>query len=258
MSISIILPTYNEAENLKILIPEILNELNQLCINEFEILVVDDNSSDDTKYVVNSISKENKKVKLIIRKEKPSLPMSIYEGIKKAEMKNVMWLDADGSMDAKSVGNLILFQKNDISSAVIGSRFVEGGGYKGQSETNKNKNFVLKNLMNSEDSLLAVFLSIQFNKLLKFLLKSKVKDLTSGFIIAPKKYFNEGMFNSSTYGEYFINVVLELEANNVNVIEFGYFCKPRIHGVSKTSGSLINLIKLSRPYLGTAFRKRLI
>lgn len=257
MSISIILPTYNEAENLKILIPKIIIELNHLNISEFEIIVVDDNSSDDTENILSSLSKENNKVQFIIRKEKPSLPMSIYEGVKKAEMKNVMWLDADGSMDAESVGKLILSQRNNPSSAVIGSRFVKGGGYKGQTETNKNKKFVLKNIKDSEDSLLAVFLSYQFNKLLKFLLKSSVKDLTSGFIVAPKKYFNEEMFKNSTYGEYFINVVLELEANKIDILEVGYFCKPRMYGISKTSGSILKLLILSKPYFSMAMKKRI-
>ena len=54
-------------------------------------------------------------------------------------MQYVMWLDADGSMSAKHSGELIKKQKNNLDSIIVGSRFVEGGGYKGTLLNEKNK-----------------------------------------------------------------------------------------------------------------------
>ena len=115
---------------------------------------------------------------------------------------------------------------------------------------------MLYQLIKSEDSLIAIFLSLLFNKALNFLLNINVKDLTSGFITRNKKYFNEAMFKNSVYGEYFIYVVSNLFVQNVNMQEVGYFCKPRIYGESKTSTNLIRMISLSRPYFQAAFKSR--
>ena len=131
ISISIILPTLNEIENLKILIPEIVEVLKSQNIKDFEIIVVDDNSDDGTETFINSLSEENGKIKIIVRSDIKSLPKSIYEGILYSSKSYVMWLDADGSMDSNSVEKLIIEQKKDPDSVIVGSRFVEGGGYKG-------------------------------------------------------------------------------------------------------------------------------
>ena len=54
-SLSIILPTINEADNLKILIPEITNLLLKMKIDDYEIIVVDDGSKDNTKDLINCL-----------------------------------------------------------------------------------------------------------------------------------------------------------------------------------------------------------
>lgn len=257
MSISIILPTYNEEENLKFLIPQLVSELEKIEIVDYEILVIDDNSTDKTVDIVKEFEGKNKKIKLYLRSSKASLPLSIYDGIQNSTKKNVMWLDADGSMDAVTAVKLINTQQANNSSVVIGSRFVEGGGYKGQVEYNENSKSVYKNLNKTEDSIYAVFLSVQFNKILKFLLNSKIKDMTSGFIVGPRDYFFREMFENAVYGEYFINVIMDLQNNDVDLIEIGYYCKPRMYGKSKTSGSILKLFSLSIPYISTAIKSRL-
>lgn len=256
MSVSIILPTFNEEENLKFLIPELISELEKIEMVDYEILVIDDNSTDKTLDLVKKFEDKNEKIKIFLRTSKASLPLSIYDGIQNSKKKNVMWLDADGSMDAITAIKLISIQQANKSSVVIGSRFVEGGGYKGQLEHDENNESVYKNLNKSEDSILAVFLSIQFNKILKFLLNCKIKDMTSGFIVGPREYFIREMFENSVYGEYFIKVIMDLEHNDVDLIEIGYYCKPRMYGKSKTSGSILKLLSLSIPYVSTAFKSR--
>ena len=184
-----------------------------------------------------------------------SLPLSIFEGINEASKESILWLDADGSMDTDSIILLIeKFIKENKSSVVVGSRFVKGGGYKGKVSSG-NQGF-LQNLKESEDSPLAIFLSLIFNKILSKILKLEINDLTSGFLIGPKKFFSKEMFDKSVYGEYFIKVITKLKLKNVDIVEVGYYCKPRIYGESKTSTNFLRLINLSKPYIKEAFLSR--
>ena len=64
------------------------------------------------------------------------------------------------------------------------------------------------------------------------------------------------MFEKFTYGEYFVYVIMKLLKNNIQILEVGYFCKPRQFGKSKTSSSISRLIRLSYPYLKIAYKSR--
>ena len=103
INLSIILPTINESENLKKLIPEIVTELSNSNIDNYEILVLDDGSTDDTVSYIEQFNKTNSNVIIKNRISEPSLPMAIYDGIDQAKYDHVMWLDADGSMPAKTI-----------------------------------------------------------------------------------------------------------------------------------------------------------
>ena len=185
--ITIILPTLNEEENLKKIIPELVSNFNGLQIENYEILVVDDSSEDGTSHLVGLLNKENKKIRLIERTDQRSLPMSIRDGVLNAKWDYVMWMDADGSMTSQAVKELIISQNNNPESIIIGSRFVNGGGYKGIEVTGKTNFFkAMYNISKSNDSVLATILSKIFNNFLFFLLPSSVKDITSGFIIGKK------------------------------------------------------------------------
>ena len=95
--ISIILPTLNEGKNLEFLIPDIFKFLSSK-IERFEIIIVDDGSTDNTYEICRYFTDREYNLKLIKRNPPASLPISIYEGIDHATTNNVMWLDADGSM----------------------------------------------------------------------------------------------------------------------------------------------------------------
>ena len=148
MELSIVLPTYNEGRNLEVLIPKILNLIENK-IDKLEIIVVDDNSTDDTYKICKKLNNISQNINLINRKEKPSLPLSIYQGIISAKYEYVMWLDADGSMTPIAIAELIEQQKSSPKHVIIGSRFVEGGGYKGVEKDNeKNLLKTIRNIYN--------------------------------------------------------------------------------------------------------------
>ena len=237
------------------LIPQLENLLDNYFKDNYEILVVDDNSTDNTLTILKNFKKINKNINFIIRKKTNSLPKSILDGIKFSKYKYVMWLDADGSMDIDSVERLITSFIKDSNNIYIGSRFVDGGGYKGYEE-NKNISSTIYKLFNSEDSFLAVILSLMFNKLLKSLLRTEISDLTSGFIIINRDYLKDYIFEISEYGDYFIYLVDLISKNKLEITEVGYYCKPRKYGYSKTSTNMFRLISLSYPYILAAFKCR--
>ncbi len=255
--LSVILPTLNEKKNLEYLIPQIIEVLKSEAIFDHEIVVVDDGSTDGTSELIDSLNNKDFNICFIENKPSLNLPLSINKGIENSKFKYVMWLDADGSMGSNAVLKMIKEIKQNPDSVIIGSRFVSGGGYKGQNEDgSENLLGIIKNIINSEDSILAVYLSKLFNNLLKVLLNSSVKDITSGFIVGKREYFDANCFVDSIYGEYFIKVISDLEKNSINISEIGYFCTPRQFGESKTSSSYLRLFKLALPYFKAALNYR--
>ena len=248
--ISLILPTLNEGKNLEILIPEITEMFKNLKYENYEILVMDDGSKDSTENILNNLRSNNQRINLINRKKEPSLPMAIFEGIESSKFEFVMWLDADGSMPVETIKLLIQKIETKPNAVVIGSRFVKGGGYKGVKDIGRYSFFkAVKNVNKSKDSVSGMVLSIVFNKFLKFVFGFEIKDITSGFIILPKKYISKKPFERTSYGEYFIYLINDLLKRKIDIVEVGYVCKTRVYGESKTASSLIQLIKRGLPYI---------
>jgi len=116
--ISVILPTYNEARNIKALITEIRNHLDNP-----EIIVVDDNSPDGTAAIAKKAG-----AKVLIRKKKLGLSSAIWAGIRKSSGTTLCIMDADMSHPPEVLPKMIsLLGKHDL---VIGSRLAKGGGVK--------------------------------------------------------------------------------------------------------------------------------
>lgn len=130
----IVIPTYNEAENIAPLIKAVLStssEAGQLgqATGQTEILVVDDGSPDGTGTLVDEISKTEPRVHCMHRQKKMGLGTAYVAGFKwglERGFDALIEMDADFSHDPKYLPNMLgLLEKNDV---VIGSRYVEGGG----------------------------------------------------------------------------------------------------------------------------------
>ena len=94
--LSIVIPILNEADNILILIPEIHKAKIKLKINKFEILLVDDNSTDNTKNVIKKLKKKYKYLRFFVRKnKKKDLSKSCVHGFNKSSYNNILVMDGD-------------------------------------------------------------------------------------------------------------------------------------------------------------------
>jgi dolichol-phosphate mannosyltransferase len=119
----IIIPTYDELENIKRLIPDILNTYK----NDLDVLIVDDNSPDGTGKYVEELSGTNNRVKIIRREKKLGLGTAYCEGFKFAIKNNydyIFEMDADFSHDPNEIANFLDAINN--ADLVIGSRYLMG------------------------------------------------------------------------------------------------------------------------------------
>ena len=165
----IIIPTFNESENIELIINKIL-----LLNDSNDILVVDDNSPDGTSKIVSDLKKENiDRIFLIVRDNKLGLGSAYKEGFNWALNKNYSYIfemDADLSHDPEEIVNLKELLINSDSDVAIGSRYLDGVSV---------VNWPLSR----------IFLSYFANIYVRIITGMPIKDATSGFI----GYTNESL-----------------------------------------------------------------
>jgi len=229
-TISIILPTYNEAENIIFLIESLQLHVSGLK----EVIVVDDDSPDGTAALVQDWIKKhgNRQVRLILRTSNRGLTNSINEGIQKASGDIIVWMDADFSMPPEDINTLTTAVVHGADIAV-GSRFVTGGKTKQRGDP--------------RDQWYAIAASEFGNKMMLYLFGLNFHDYTSGFV-AVRKHILQSLPLHGDYGEYFIDFIVRAFAHGYRIIEIPYICKPRLHGVSKTATSLPTLFRRCYQY----------
>lgn len=172
--ITIIVPTLNESENISRFFEKIAKVKFK-----YELIFVDDNSSDNTRSEIKKIKKNN--VKLILRKNKNrDLAKSVFLGIEKSVYENILVLDCDLQHDIKSAYLMqkVFFQnKLDL---VVGSRF-------------------LKKKISGNLGFFRSISSLCFIFIINILFKKKTTDPLSGFFICKKKIILKNKKN------YFLN-----------------------------------------------------
>ena len=217
MSYSVILPTLNEADH----IVELIKKINFVFLEiheKFEIIVVDDDSTDGTDKICNELVKEFENLKFFSRKGlKKNLANSINLGIQKSIYENIIWMDADFQHPPDFFKQFHI-QKNKYD-VLIFSRFL-----KESVRYFENKKF--KKEINENQS-------VFFNKLCNFFLYKDITDYTSGFICIQKKKFDNYQLKGY-YGEYFIDLIAYCKSKKLLIKELPFIERKRATGSSKT------------------------
>ena len=164
-NLSIIIPTYNEKENLVSLIPQI-----KALYPKASVFIVDDNSKDGTADYFKKYSTVNVNVHLISRKGKLGRGSAVIDGLKKAleSVKSEYYLEMDADFSHKPEEINLLLEKKEPETLVIGSRYINGS---------KIINWPY----------LRKILSTLANIYIRTILKIPLHDFTNGFRLYPKK-----------------------------------------------------------------------
>ena len=235
--LSVILPTYNEAENIEPLINAIKDAMEDV----YEVIVVDDDSPDKTWKVVENMIRSGGYpfLRLEKRLKDHGLTKSIWRGIELATGDVVGWMDCDFSMSPKYLPVLLSLINADYDVAVC-SRFLLGGRWRTEKK-------------DPGDSIIGVVLSRLLNLFIQICLDHRFRDYTSGFVVAQKEIFNKIKLRGD-YGEYFIDFIYRALKLNYHVVEVPYVWRPRAAGNSKTATNLGDYFRRGWKYITTTLR----
>jgi dolichyl-phosphate beta-glucosyltransferase len=123
-SLSVIIPAFNEEHRIRRTLLSIRDFLEDLHL-EYEIIVVDDGSSDGTKKVVENLTKEISRVRIIHSLLNEGKGSAVKKGMLSAQGRHRLFMDADGSTDIREYKKLAPFLDNGFD-VVVGSRHVLG------------------------------------------------------------------------------------------------------------------------------------
>ncbi len=213
MKVSFVLPSYNEHDHIVTFIREIQRTVEKEKI-DYEVILVDDNSPDQTGLLVEESFKNNKNIKVIIRKNEKGLATAILRGINESTGTHIVLMDTDFNHDPKYLKQFFEFSK--FYDIVTGSRYTWGG--------------------NMDGGRGRYIGSMIFNYYLSFILSMKSTDNTGGFVMFKKsileKMNTKKIFTG--YGEFYFRFLLAAQILEKSCIEIPVIYGLRASGSSKT------------------------
>ena len=214
----IIIPTFNELDNIRKIIPDILGRYDNA-----DILIVDDGSPDGTGVFVEQLTRESNRIKLIKRAGKMGLGTAYIAGFKYALQNGydyIFEMDADFSHDPKEIGNFLDAIKN--YDLVLGSRYKTGVNV---------INWPMRRLM----------LSYFANSYTRFVTGLPVRDATGGFKCFRRKVLESIDLDSIKSNGYAFQIEMTFKAykKGFKIIEIPIIFTDRFHGTSKMSKKIV-------------------
>ena len=225
--ISVVLCTYNEANYVK----DSISKLQQN-IQNLELIIVDDDSSDDTREIINNLNNKND-LKLIHRKKSRGLASAFLTGIVESSGDYIGWTDTNMSELTTRFKEMITVLDSNYDIVIL-SRYVNGGG--------------------DNRTLLRSLCSKYFNFVCRIMLGSKIKDYTSGIFLMRREVLNEVNFLAYGHGEFFIEFLANANKKGYRIKEIPFVQKKDDDlSVSKTGSNIFTFL-----YLGFFYFLRII
>jgi len=209
--LSIVTPTFCEAENVGLLVEAVAAALPGV---RWEIIFVDDNSPDGTSDMVREIAQRDARVRIVHRYGRRGLSSACIEGILASSAPYVAVMDSDMQHDERILGTMFARLKQGDVDLVIGSRYVEGGS---TGEWSKYRRWA----------------SRVATRLASRLTRVHIDDPMSGFFMVKRDTFLSALPNLSSVG---FKILLDLAASTprpVRMAEVPYTFRNRLHGTSK-------------------------
>jgi dolichol-phosphate mannosyltransferase len=226
--ISVLLPTYNERENVAIITYLLIEtfENNKDVIGSYEIVIIDDNSPDGTQEVVNELQKVYGKERIVLetRPGKLGLGTAYKHGLKVARGDFVVLMDADLSHHPKYIPDMVKKQREMGLDIVSGTRYASGGGVFGWN---------MKRKVTSRGA----------NTLAQALLRpGRMSDLTGSFRLYRKECLVALMEQCTSKGYAFqMEIAVRASRMGYRIDEVPIVFVDRVYGASKLGGSEITM-----------------
>ena len=215
----IIIPTYNEKDNIPILLEKIFN-----LIPNIHVMVVDDNSPDNTGKIVENLKNKYSNLSLLKRISKNGLGEAYIAGFKKSieDFDTITMMDADLSHDPKYLPEMLKLSEN--FDLVIGSRYIPDGGVTKKWE-------IWRRLLSAGGNLYFRLLFCQY----------PIHDWTTGYNVIKTKFLkkiNFGLLDPKGYA-FISSLKYYLAKTGAKIKESPIFFEERNGGESKMSSSII-------------------
>ena len=209
--LSVIVPTYNERENLTPLLEALAETLNFI---DYEVIVVDDDSTDNTAAAARSIAQNNSRVRILQRIGRRGLSSAVVEGMLAASAPLLLVMDADLQHDERIIPSMIEKLYRENLDVVVATRNSEGGSM-------------------GEFAAERVGLSEAGRAMSSMVCKVQVTDPMSGFFLIRSEFFHSVVHRLSCVGFKILLDMLSSAQGPVRVGEVGYRFRNRIYGESK-------------------------
>lgn len=210
-SISIVFPAYNEEANLELVLADALKVVKDLDI-PYEIIVVNDGSSDNTKEYVQGLQKKNKNIVLINHEINKGYGQTLLDGFRASKNEWVFFSDSDRQFDLTEINKLKPYTKD--ADLIIGYR------------------------ENRQDNGLRKFNAYLFKLTARMIFNLKFKDIDCAFKLMKKEVIEEIELNSSSA---LINTELlhKSQKKNYKIVEVPVTHYPRTQGKATGANPIV-------------------
>lgn len=236
--VSVVIPILNEGDNIKKLTRLLIKNLKKLkkSIN-YEILFIDDNSSDQTHDILKSI--KHKKIKYFIRRKNRDLSKACMYGFDRAKYDTILVMDGDIQHNPRYIPKILeLFWFQKLDFLICCRNFLK----------------IIKN-SNSYFIKLRTFLSVIITFIFNFLVIKKTMDPMSGFFIFNKKIYKKNKKKLFGKGYKILADLLTVERKNYNIYNFQIKFDSRKKNKSKLNFRILFLIMVLILKRSTSFIK---
>lgn len=215
--IAIIAPTFNEREN----VGELIKRLDAVLGRRvWEIVFVDDDSSDGTPDALRDLARSDPRVRVLRRIGRRGLSTAVVEGVLSTTAPIVAVMDADLQHDERVLPDMIARLQQDDFDIVVGSRYVEGGGVGDWSAQRQ-------------------AFSRFATQLARFVVKADLTDPMSGFFVMRREAFEGAVRRLSGQGFKILLDVLASAPTPLRLSEHPYTFRQRLHGESKLDSAVL-------------------
>ncbi len=211
LELSIVVPTLNESENVPVLIAKLEETLKGI---EWEVIFVDDDSDDGTAELARQIGNTNRRVRCLQRIGRRGLSGACIEGMLASPAPYLAVMDADLQHDETLLPKMLDILKAGDTDVVIGSRYMEGGGFGDWAESRQS-------------------ISRFATSLGRLVMKIEVSDPMSGFFMLRKDAFHHTVRKLSGIGFKILLDILASSQRGLRIKELPFEFRTRIVGESK-------------------------